>query len=101
MTNVFQTCLPDCDETLYTASVSAAKFRPCDYKNLGQSPLCNLGDKEIYPPIWGSSVLDQYAKAEGGSENVPSYISSNVESNRRSYIQQHQVRWTAKHKWCM
>jgi hypothetical protein len=93
--SVFQTCLPDCDETLYTASVSAAKFRPCDFKNLGQTPLCNLGDADISPPIWGSSVLGQYSEVNGGEDNVPSYISSNVMTNKRSYVNKYQVRWTA------
>ena len=65
-----QHCLPDCEETHYTASLSAANFRRCDYKNLGMTPLCQLGDPEnlgldmgsISPPMWGGSVIDQYRK---------------------------------------
>ena len=36
-------CLPDCDETLYSASVSASPFRSCDSKNVGLTDLCDLG----------------------------------------------------------
>ena len=38
-----QYCLPDCDETLYSASVSASPFRACDSKNVGLTDLCDLG----------------------------------------------------------
>ena len=64
----FQDCLPDCEETHYTASVSAAPFRKCDFKNLGLTALCNIGGSgggdgdmgEIEPPMWGESVINQY-----------------------------------------
>jgi hypothetical protein len=86
--------LPNCDETLYTASVSAARFRPCDLKNLGLTTLCTLSSEDaIYPPIWGSSVLGQYEKAKGGKDKMPDYITSNVETNRRSYINKAQVQY--------
>ena len=60
-----QDCLPDCEETHYTATVSAAPFRSCDFKNLGLSSLCNMGDAtgataNIDPPIWGANVISQY-----------------------------------------
>ena len=62
-----QDCLPDCDETHYTASVSASPFRKCDFKNMGLTALCNLGGGgsggemgEIEPPMWGESVINQY-----------------------------------------
>ena len=66
----FQHCLPDCEETHYTARLSSAPFRRCDYKNLGMTPICQLGDPEymsmstgsINPPMWGGSVIDQYRK---------------------------------------
>ena len=38
-------CLPDCVTTMYSASVTAAPFRRCDYKNLGVSFLCNFDDQ--------------------------------------------------------
>ena len=57
--------MPDCDETHYTASVSASPFRKCDYKNMGLTALCNLGGSggemgDIEPPMWGESVINQY-----------------------------------------
>ena len=64
-----QQCLPDCEETHYTASVSAAPFRDCDLKNFGLSPLCTFGGSDggqgdgaanVNPPIWGASVIEQY-----------------------------------------
>ena len=64
-----QACLPNCDETFYTSSVSAATFRRCDFKNLGMTPLCDLGHNEVEdetgfasvsPPMWGESVIEQY-----------------------------------------
>jgi hypothetical protein len=54
-------CLPDCSGTIYKASVTAAPFRRCDYKNLGISTLCNFeSEQTVNPPIWGQKVLDQY-----------------------------------------
>ena len=79
-------CLPDCSTTLYTASVTAAPFRRCDYKNLGISVLCDF-EEALEPPIWGQQVLDQYVsdlKLKDASE-VPSYIQDTVSSNRRLY----------------
>ena len=57
--------MPDCDETHYTASVSASPFRKCDYKNMGLTALCNLGGSgdelgDVEPPMWGESVINQY-----------------------------------------
>ena len=54
-------CLPDCDTILYEASISAAPFRHCDYKNLGVSYLCDF-DGTVSPKIWGQRVQDQYMK---------------------------------------
>ena len=64
-------CLPNCEETTYTATVSAAPFRRCDFKTLGLNPLCNpagFDDKEggfdgMDPPMWGTSTLNQYRLA--------------------------------------
>ena len=59
-----ESCLPDCNTVMYTASVTAAPFRRCDYKNLGVSFLCTFEDqidgKQIQPPIWAQNVLKQY-----------------------------------------
>ena len=78
-------CLPDCSTTLYHATITAAPFRRCDFKNLGVSRLCNFGQK-IHPPIWGQQVLDQYKKElDVDSENLPEYVKNDVESNTRQY----------------
>ena len=73
-----QDCLPDCEETHYTASVSAAPFRKCDAKNLGLTALCSLGGSggdmgEIEPPMWGESVINQYRLRELLSEKSMSF----------------------------
>ena len=80
-------CLPDCSTTLYTASVTAAPFRRCDYKNLGVSFLCNFEDqiqgKQIHPPIWGESVLNQYLDE---INTIPDYLQSLLRhSNKRFF----------------
>ena len=80
--NLCDFCTPDCEKTLYRASVTAAPFRRCDYKNLGTSQLCNFEDK-LNPPIWGQQVLSQYSsEAEDG---VPDYISKAIITNMRRY----------------
>ena len=53
-------CLPDCSSTMYSATVSSAPFRRCDYKNFGVSFLCKFEEGFIEPPIWGQKVRDQY-----------------------------------------
>jgi hypothetical protein len=73
--------------------VTAARFRPCDFKNLGLTSLCTFGKEGLYPPIWGSSVTEQYENAMGGKDKVPEYITANVTSNRRSYVNKAQVEY--------
>ena len=84
--------MPSCEETHYTVSVSAAPFRQCSNKNLGLTSLCDLeshGDMAgVDPPIWGASVLRQYAQGENG---VPDYITEAVHTNKRSYIKAPEV----------
>ena len=77
----FQHCLPNCEETTYTATVSAAPFRRCDFKTLGVNPLCDPstfeesdeGFRGINPPIWGMSAFNHYGQAH---ENSLSSLSS-------------------------
>ncbi len=73
-------CLPDCDATKFGASVTAAPIRKCDVRNLGLSPLCDFAGT-VDPPIWGSSVIDEYEILNNG---VPSYITP-VASSKRKY----------------
>ena len=57
--NFYSHCLTDCSGIIYQASVTAAPFSRCDFKNIGVSDLCNF-DVQINPTIWGQSVMDQY-----------------------------------------
>ena len=74
-------CLPDCTTTIYEASVTAAPFRHCDFKNLGTSYLCDF-DGTVSPKIWGKDVQDQYANE---MSSVPFYVSNDAESSKRKY----------------
>ena len=71
----------------YSASVTAAPFRRCDYKNLGISFLCNFEEQiqgqQIQPPIWGQNVLKQYMDE---INTIPDYLKSVASnSNKRLY----------------
>ena len=63
-----QDCLPNCEETRYTATVSASPFRRCDFRTLGINPLCDLAMEKgtgtsfatLYPQMWGQSAIEQY-----------------------------------------
>ena len=66
----FQHCLPDCEETLFSAKVSAAPFHRCDFRTVQVNPLCNLaildGNETEFGsgtgPMWGADVIEQYRK---------------------------------------
>ena len=85
-----QHCLPNCEDTTYTASVSATPFRRCDFKTLGLNPLCDpatdIGDdteggggfENMNPPIWAEKAFEEY-------NDVPSYVSDKIKDNRRRY----------------
>ena len=74
-------CLPDCSTTLYHTSITAAPFRKCGFKNLGVSYLCNF-ERDLKPPIWGQSVIDQYKKE---ANILPDFIKKSVGTNKRQY----------------
>lgn len=78
-------CLPDCQDTIYETSVSAAPFKPCDHTNLGTSPLCDLEADDLNPPIWDNLVKDEF-KAQVGS--IPGFMTDNKSkfSNIRHYV---------------
>ena len=75
-------CLPDCSETVYSASCTVAPFRRCDHKNLGVSHLCNLNDPELpQPRIWGHQVIEEYEnnpELQKSDGKIPSYIKKGV-----------------------
>ena len=68
----FQHCLPDCEETLFSAKVSAAPFHRCDFRTVQVNPLCNLaildGNETEFGsgtgPMWGADVIEQYRKVK-------------------------------------
>lgn len=70
-------CLPDCTATVYSASVTAAPFRRCDYKNLGTSQLCNFDDATD-PPIWAQQVMRQYEYENGARPPKIAGLNSNI-----------------------
>ena len=82
-------CLPDCSTTLYHATVTAAPFRKCDYKNLGVSYLCNFDTEQSpsKPPIWGQQVIDQYLTDldKSSINDLPNHIKDFVKTNTRLY----------------
>ena len=82
--NVIENCLPDCEGTDYSVSVTAAPFRRCDHKTLGLTTLCNF-DETINPPIWGQSVIDQYIDEKG---EIPEYVSDKYSTNIRNFTKQ-------------
>ncbi len=50
-------CLPDCNGTIYSQTVTAVPYRRCDSKNLGVSYFCNIDDASLpSPPIFGAQV---------------------------------------------
>ena len=76
-------------------------LRRCDSKNLDLTDLCNLGSGmgDIHPPMWGASVLEQYAEkanADGGTQ-IPNYIADSVHSNERTYMTEDQVKSAVSH----
>ena len=74
-------CLPDCITTMYKSSITNAKFRRCDEKNIGMSLLCRLNLNEIAtPPIWGQDLKEDYINSIGA---MPSYVEMGDLTNKR------------------
>ena len=65
-------CFADCTTTMYDSSISAAPFRPCDHTNLGVSPICNLINGDMNPPIWSRDIMSEYENLN--PTGVPDYI---------------------------
>ena len=69
------------------SSVTAAPFRRCNYKNLGVSFLCNSEDqiqgKQIHPPIWEESVLNQYLDE---IITIPDYLHSLLRHSNKKFF---------------
>ena len=70
----------------YTYTLSKAKFRRCDQRNLNYSPLCSLSPK-FSPPPWQKSVLDIYKRQQevNRAGAVPSYVEALDRVEREYY----------------
>ena len=67
-------CLPDCNATMYKASVTAAPFRRCDYKNMGVGFLCTFNEE-----IQGKKLEEV--------KEIPDYLKTlEQRSNKRLYV---------------
>ena len=51
-------CLPDCERVIYQPMMTTQKFKVCDKKNFGMSPICNFKSINIKPQIWGKQALN-------------------------------------------
>ncbi len=72
-------CLPNCAETVYTASVTSAPFRACDQANFGLSTFCTIDlESGVRPHKWAEIVTAAYG------ESLPDYISRQLESPVRN-----------------
>ena len=78
-------CFADCATTMYDSSISAAPFRPCDHTNLGVSPICNLINGDMNPPIWSRDIMSEYENLN--PTGIPDYILPKPErmDNMRRY----------------
>ncbi len=64
-------CLPDCDTTRYSASVSSAAFRDCDESNAGLSHLCDF-DSGLVPAKYGKDLDRAYGDLPKRHDDWPS-----------------------------
>ncbi len=69
-------CLPDCEVTSYSASVTTLPFRRCSEKNLGVSSLCDISNgftNLAEPAIFAADLIREYDEDEWYSE-LPEYV---------------------------
>ena len=75
-------CLPNCEETTYSSSVTSAPFRRCDYRSLGVSSVCRIFDTDFEPRSFYHTVEKEYKHQ--GHDELPNYASKVLqESNIR------------------
>ncbi|XP_023321306.1 uncharacterized protein LOC111696020 [Eurytemora carolleeae] len=74
-------CLPDCTATFYSSIKSTSAIRPCDSKNLNQSPMCDLEDP-VLPNIYGNEINKTYQELV---EGAPAYLKNKLGSARYYY----------------
>ncbi len=75
------TCLPECNNTLYDASITTIPFRQCDSANMGMSFLCKFNEYYQKPlPKKYSSYMDNLT-----SDEFTAHGTMNLVSNIRTY----------------
>ena len=70
-------CLPDCEETTYSTSVSSAPFRRCDYRSLGTSSVCKIFDDDFEPRSFYQNVKKEYKSH--GEDELPFHVKDEFE----------------------
>ena len=78
-------CLPDCEATTYTTSMSSTPIRRCDSRNLNLNPFCDLDntmDLKLAP--WQQDVAKKYQ--DSGEVTVPSYVTNTTSEEQRSWF---------------
>ena len=55
-------CLPDCEPTVYSASLTQSRLRPCTTHNLNLSPFCDVGAmaNSSLPQGWVDLIKEDY-----------------------------------------
>ena len=55
-------CLPDCESTVYSPTLSQSRLRPCDTHNFGLSPFCDVGAtaNSSLPQGWVDLIKKDY-----------------------------------------
>ena len=81
-------CLPDCDTTMYDASVSTAPIRFCDHTNLGSSNLCTMDSNALSmnPSLLSEPIKNEFWKSNNGT--LPDFATPTVKNlpSKRLYI---------------
>ena len=81
-------CLPDCDNTMYDASVSTAPIRFCDHTNLGASNLCtmNINSSNMNPSLLSGVIQNEFWKTYNGK--MPDFAEPKIDNlpSKRLYV---------------
>ena len=81
-------CLPDCDVTVYDATISTAPIRFCDHTNLGSSKLCTIdtSSNTMNPSLLSGPIQNEFWKNFNGK--MPEFLTPTVENlpSKRSHV---------------
>ena len=81
-------CLPDCNATVYDATITTAPIRYCDHTNLGASGLCTLDQNSISmnPSLLSGPIQNEFWNAFDGK--MPEFAISNIENlpSKREHV---------------